>query len=103
MKSVIIPKTILLTLLRTGVSHTSKFKLEDLSRFLPGVYNLLFEQREWGITAKSNDFWKHENNGRRSELQEDIVSIRRTSVRDGSYFHILNRLTNGDRYGISNS
>ena len=103
MKSVIIPKTILLTLLSTGVSHTSKFKVEDLNRFLPGVYNLLFEQREWGITAKSNDFWKHENNERRAELRNDIVSVRRASVKDGSYFHILNRLANGDKYGISDN
>ena len=103
MKSVIIPKTILLTLLSTGVSHTSKFKVEDLNRFLPGVTNLLFEQREWGITAKINDFWKFENNGRRAELRRDFMAVRRISVRDGSFFHILNRLANGDKYGISDN
>ena len=96
-------KSVLLTLLCTGVSHTTKFKVEDFSKYLPGVTNLLFEQREWGVTAKSNDFWKHENDKRQAELRHDIETIRRASVRDSSYFHIINRLANGDRYGISNS
>ena len=94
-------KNVLLTLLRTGVSRTTKFKVEDFSKYLPGVTNLLFEQREWGVTAKSNDFWKHENNERRAELRRDLQAVRKASVQDGSYFHILNRLANGDRYGIS--
>lgn len=96
-------KNVLLTLLRTGVSNTKKFKVEDFSKYLPGVTNLLFEQREWGITAKSNDFWKRENSQNQAELRHDIETVRRASVRDMSYFHILNRLTNGDRYGISAS
>lgn len=94
-------KNVLLTLLRTGVSNTKKFKVEDFAKYLPGVANLLFEQREWGITAKSNDFWKHDNNPRAGELRHDIEAVKRASVRDISYFHILNRLNNGDRYGIS--
>lgn len=96
-------KSVLLTLLCTGVSHTTKFKVEDFCKYLPGVTNLLFEQHQWGISAKSNDFWKHENSQRQAELRRDIRSIRRASVQDGTYFHILNRLSNGDRYGISNS
>ncbi len=96
-------KNVLLTLLRTGVSHTIKFKVEDFCKYLPGVTNLLFEQREWGITAKSNDFWKHENNDRQAELRHDIEAVRKASVHDGTYFHILNRLANGDRYGISDN
>lgn len=96
-------KSVLLTLLCTGVSHTTKFKVEDFSKYLPGVTNLLFEQREWGITAKSNDFWKHDNSQRQAELRHDIEATRRASVRDMSYSHILNRLANGDRYGISNN
>lgn len=94
-------KSVLLTLLRTGVSHTTKFKVEDFSKYLPGVTNLLFEQRQWGISAKSNDFWKHDNAQRQKELRQDIENVRRASSRDSSYFHILNRLANGDRYGIS--
>lgn len=94
-------KSVLLTLLRTGVSHTTKFKVEDFSKYLPLVTNLLFEQREWGISAKSNDFWKHGNSQRQAELRHDIGAVRRASVQDVSYFHILNRLANGDRYGIS--
>lgn len=94
-------KSVLLTLLRTGVSHTTKFKVEDFSKYLPLVTNLLFEQREWGISAKSNDFWKHENSQRQAELRHDIGAVRRASVQDVSYFYILNRLANGDRYGIS--
>lgn len=94
-------KSVLLTLLCTGVSHTTKFKVEDFSKYLPGVTNLLFEQRQWGISAKSNDFWKHDNAQRRKELRQDIENVRRASARDSSYFHILNRLANGDRYGIS--
>lgn len=94
-------KSVLLTLLRTGVSHTTKFKVEDFSKYLPGVTNLLFEQRQWGISAKSNDFWKHDNAQRQEELRQDIENVRRASSRDSSYFHILNRLANGDRYGIS--
>lgn len=42
-----------------------------------------------------------ENSQRRKELRRDIQSIEKASVQDGSYFHILNRLANGDRYGIS--
>ena len=96
-------KNVLLTLLRIGVSNTKKFKVEDFSKYLPGVADLLFEQREWGITAKSNDFWKHENNDRIAELRHDIEAVRRASVRDMNFFHILNRLANGDKYGISTS
>ena len=96
-------KNVLLTLLHTGVSNTKKFKVEDFSKYLPGVANLLFEQHEWGVTAKGNAFWKRENSQNQAELRHDIETVRRASVRDMSYFHILNRLTNGDRYGISAS
>lgn len=96
-------KRVLLTLLRTGVSHTNKFKVRDFCKYLPGVADLLFEQRQWGITAKSNNFWMNENNGRRAELRHKIKSIRRVSVQDFAYFDVLNRLVNGDRYGISNN
>jgi len=96
-------KNVLLTLLRTGVSHTTKFKVEDFCKYLPGVTGLLFEQRQWGISAKSNDFWKNDNSQRQDELRHDIEAVRRASMHDGKYFHILNRLANGDRYGISNS
>lgn len=96
-------KSVLLTLLRTGVSHTTKFKVEDFCKYLPGVTNLLFEQRGWGISAKSNDFWKHDNSQRQAELRHDIEAVRKASVHDGTYFHILNRLANGDRYGISDN
>ena len=36
-------KNVLLTLLRTGVSNTKKFKVEDFSKYLPRIADLLFE------------------------------------------------------------
>jgi len=96
-------KSVLLTLIRTGVSSTTKFKVEDFSKYLPGVANLLFEQRIAGITAKGNDFWTEENTQKRKELLRDIQSIKKANALDSSYFSILNRLSNGDRYGISNN
>lgn len=94
-------KKILINLLCCGCSNTKKYKVKDFAKYRPGVAHLIFQQHPWGVSSRNNDFWKDENKERREQLRNDINNVKRTSSNDQGFFLIINRLNNGDRYGIS--
>lgn len=92
-------KNIIVTILRTGFTKSKK-PLKDFTEYL-FILKYILKVNEFGfITCNNNAFWNIENKNKRIELINDILGIHRKGVRDISYFHILNRFTNGDKYGI---
>ena len=77
---------------------TSKKPLEELiNAFYPLKY--LITNKNGLTMCNDNAFWKPENNRNRFELIADLSMSKLHDVK-GFYFNILNRLTNGDAYGI---
>ena len=92
-------KSLILTILETG-STKSKKPIEDYISYLYPLRNILKVDECGRITHNNNAFWRFENRRNRADLICDIYNIRKKGIRDNSYFHIINRFTNGDRYGI---
>ena len=92
-------KNIILTILRTGYSKTKKYKAKDLCKKLFFLEHLI-KDTEYGIFCKHNNFWEFDNRDNRRELINEIYKIRNFNVKDTHYFHIINEIVNGERFGI---
>ncbi len=91
-------RKIIQTLLGAGCSDTKKYKVADLPYFL----RPLFKDRDGGgITANDNPFWSQENQENRVELMHDMQGYKEGDIRSGTAFQVLNRIENGDAYGIA--
>lgn len=92
-------KQIIINILCNGFSNTKR-PLEEICDYV-FILKYIFKKSEWGgICCNENAFWDSNNNKNRIELMQDIMDVKRRSVKDFSYFHILNRFANGDKYGI---
>ena len=90
-------KKIIIGLLAKGYT-TSKKPLEELTNAFYPLEHLITNKN--GLTmCNDNTFWKPENNRNRCELIADL-SMSKLHDAKGFYFNILNRLANGDAYGI---
>lgn len=92
-------KRIISTILRNGFTKSKK----DLKVFVNYLYPLqyILKKNDLGwVICNDNPFWRAENNKNRTELYHDVYAIQRAKITDASYFHIINRFENGDRYGI---
>lgn len=92
-------KNIIMRILLTGYS-SSKKTIKDFTSYLYILEYVLTTNTLGFVVAKNNAFWNIENEKNRLELVNDISSIRRKDIKDTSYFHIINRFENGDKYGI---
>lgn len=92
-------KNLIGTILRTGLTKSKK-PLEDYVKYLYPLKHILTVNQFGWVTCNNNGFWKPENNQNRTELFNDVCGIQRRKITDGSFFHIINRFENGDRYGI---
>lgn len=93
-------KKVITSILCKGYSRTKKHSVEEMSGKLYIMRFLLENDPVLGIRHNDNPFWKPENNKNRSDLIGDVSSIHRFDVMDNAYFHIINRMANGDAYGI---
>ena len=90
-------KKIIIGLLAKGYT-TSKKPLEELTKAFYPLEHLITNKN--GLTmCNDNTFWKPENNRNRCELIADLSMSKLHDIK-GHYYHILNRLANGDAYGI---
>ena len=87
------------TILRKGFTTSGK-PLADFISYLYPLKHVLCVNGSGQVTCNNNAFWSLENMHNRRDLYHDICSIEKKTVADNSYFHILNRFENGDRYGI---
>lgn len=92
-------KKIIATILKTGYTKSRKPLTEFIHYLYPLKHILKVNELGW-VTCNDNSFWKPENNQNRTELLHDICSIQKRNIKDSSYFHIINRFENGDKYGI---
>lgn len=92
-------KSLILTVLEIRTTKSKK-PIEDYISYLYPLRNILKVDEFGRVTHNNNAFWKSENRNNRADLICDIYNIRKRSIRDSSYYHILNRFENGDRYGI---
>ncbi len=90
-------KNVIHTLLTQGYSRTAKYRVEDLPYFLRPLFE---DDDAWGITAKHNRFWDDSNKEARRELTNAMLGYKEDDIREGTKFEVLNRIENGDAYGI---
>lgn len=93
-------KNLIGTILRTGLTKSKK-PLEDYVKYLYPLKHILTVNQLGWVVCNNNGFWKPENNQNRTELFHDVYGIQRRKITDSSYFHIINRFENGDRYSNS--
>ncbi|OLA94862.1 MAG: hypothetical protein BHW64_01825 [Candidatus Melainabacteria bacterium LEY3_CP_29_8] len=92
-------KKIISNLLSSGFTKSKK-PMEEFTKYL-FILKYILKVNELGwITCNDNAFWKAENNQNRIDLMHDVLAIHKKDIRDTSYFHIMNRFANGDKYGI---
>ena len=92
-------KNLIQTILRTGLTKSKK-PLEDYIKYLYPLKHILTVNQFGLVVCNDNGFWKPENNQNRTELLHDIYGINKKNIKDHSYFRIINRFENGDKYGI---
>lgn len=96
-------KRYILKLLRTGFVRSKRYRAVDYASWL-WVLKYLVEDSDMSedtCTCRRNPFWDPANNKNRQDLIADIAMIGRAhDIRDIGYFRVINRLANGDRYGI---
>ncbi|MGN0961425.1 MAG: hypothetical protein ACI4PF_04430 [Christensenellales bacterium] len=98
-------KNIIIKLLCSGWTSSKKYTIEQLSKYFYPIKNIVqyakyYNGEIMGIQANNNKFWKYENIHNRNDLINDIINIKYNNIKDLSKFLILNRLANGDKYGI---
>lgn len=87
------------TILSRGYTTTKK-PIEEFTNYLYILKYILKVNEVGRIMCNNNCFWSVANKKNRMQLIHDISLIRRKSINDNSYFHIINRFENGDKYGI---
>lgn len=93
-------KNIIITLLTHGYSKTKKYTAKDVGDWFYPMRELVKDAPLVGVSCNDNAFWHPANNKNRIDLYHDIAAVHRWSIRDHAYFRILNRMANGDAYGM---
>lgn len=94
---------IIAKILKTGMSKTRKYTVDDLVRYFYPLKHIIQQNDAVGaITLKENEFWSFENDKNRMEFLRDCQNLG-SSMTEGSRFKMLNRFENGDKYGIDTS
>ena len=94
-------KRTIIRFLTNGYTATRKYTLDELSRAFYPLKHIAQKRPDGNIWLTSNNFWQDSNNANRIELIADLSACRLGDIKDGGYFHILNRFENGDGYGIA--
>lgn len=98
-------KNYILRILRNGYIITKTQSLyKQLTKYLYVLKYIVkikhIDGETIAITANNNAFWQTVNMGGRLDLINEVSHIHRAKPTDGAYFTILNRVANGDAFGI---
>ena len=92
-------KKIVRNILLTGVTKSKK-SLREFVPYCDILKYLLKEDKDGRVVLKENYFWSYENRGNREMFAYLLTNARKKSISDTFYFQILNRMSNGDKFGI---
>lgn len=92
-------KKVVINLLLTGVTKSKK-SLKEFIAYCDILKYLLKEDKDGRVVIRENHFWSYENGENRALFVYYLSGVRKRSISDTFYFHILNRMSNGDKFGI---
>lgn len=92
-------KSTICTILATGYSKTNKSINEVIGNLYP-LQDIFKVKDDGGIICNNNAFWKPENSDNRKELIADIKRVKKFNIVDSRHIELMDRLANGDKYGI---
>ncbi len=87
-------------LLKTGQTSSRK-PISEFIRFWYPLRGVIMVNQKGKIVANDSSFWSKENEQNRNELIGDVLNMKKRSMTDRSFFHMVNRYENGDAYGIA--
>jgi hypothetical protein len=96
-------KRMIMTILQQGFSTAKNKKghnLDDLIHYFPPLKHLVEKCDVMNIRCNKNPFWSKSNNENRNALYYDFFRVLQASSKDPTWVSILDRIENGDKYGI---